>query len=192
MKKISLFFTFLLISLISFALNEEVWVVTNSGSNAYAKSPQDLGWVNPCDQFEFYVDVHIPLGYVNVSKYEWFVNGLSVKTTTDGSDPILVYKVTSNIMNVFCKVTYAAQNGSTTSPSTSTTFTPNVKQLNFEPSIVSSGPSPNYNCTNSVSYSLNQFTCTSFCDGVYSVSSYNITWQAPSGWVPNKLNQQWI
>jgi hypothetical protein len=67
-------------------------------------------------------------------------------------------------------------------------FSPQVKQLNFDPSIIGPAVAPNYDCTSTVSYSLNQFTCSgSFCDLVYPVSSYNITWQAPSGWTQTSL-----
>lgn len=75
MKKIYLIFTFLLICLTSFGTGEEVWVAVFNG---YAKAPSQLNPVNPCSQLLFYCDVHIPDGYAIVSKYEWFVNGISL------------------------------------------------------------------------------------------------------------------
>lgn len=131
MKNIYLSFAFFLIAHTSFASGEEVWVVTNTGSDAYAKSATELGPVDPCITIPFYVDVHIPSGYVIVGKYEWFVNGVSVKITTTPNDPILQWQVKSNPTNVYCKVTYKNQEGTLSTPYTSTAFTPDVKSLNF-------------------------------------------------------------
>ncbi len=108
MKKIYLFLISLLITCACFATGEEVWVVTgtNSFGNNYARSPTELGSVNPCATLPFYVDVHIPTGFAIVGKFEWFVNGVSVKTTTDPTDPILQWVIVAKPTNVYCKVTY--------------------------------------------------------------------------------------
>ncbi len=140
--------------------------------------------------FTFIVNKTIPTGYAIVAKYEWFVNGVSVKTSTDPSDNGLNWVVVSKPTNVYCKVTYKKSDGITFSdPYTSTTFTPTIKELNFS-NITTSTASPNYGCTTStVSYSLNRYTCTSFCAMTYnSVEEYNITWQPPTGWIQTNIS----
>lgn len=103
---------------------EEVWVVTNIGDN-YAQSASELGPGAPCTTIPFFVHVQIPPDYVIVSKYEWFVNGVSVYiNTTDPGDAIFPYTVISKPTSVYCKVTYQKQEGSLSAPSLSTTFTP--------------------------------------------------------------------
>ena len=68
--------------------SEKVCVVTNSGSSGQVCSATELGAVNPCSALAFIVNnLTPPSGYVSVGKFEWFVNGISVKTTTDPSDP---------------------------------------------------------------------------------------------------------
>lgn len=180
-----------MINFCAFASGEQVWVVTNSGGDGFAKSATELGTVNPCSTIPFYVDVHIPPDYVMVGKFEWFVNGVSVKTTTEPSDPILNWLVQSNSISVYCKVTYKKLNGDLSSSNTSTTFSPAVKVLDFY-DITTSTPAPNYGCSGgTVSYSLVETPCNGSgfpCNGYYNVSgNYNITWQAPAGWVQTSL-----
>lgn len=63
-----------------------------------------------------------------VAKFEWFVNGVSVKSTNNITDPILQWPVKDLTTNVYCMVTYAKTDGITfSSPYKSTTFSPNVK-----------------------------------------------------------------
>lgn len=188
MKKIYLCFISFLFTYASFATGEQVWVSTNTGGSSFAKSPSILGFVDPCISLLFYVDVHIPFadGYVIVGKYEWFVNGVSVLTnTSDPSDATLPWNLISKTTSVYCKVTYKKQNGDLSTAYTSTTFTPNIKDLNFPQTISTSTPSPNYGCTaNTVSYSLNPGSCP-LC---YNVGQYNITWQPPAGWVQTSIS----
>lgn len=132
-----------LISVLSLAANETVVVLTNTG-DGIAETPTELKPVNPCSQLLFKVNINIPVGYVIVSKYEWFVNGISTYVnTTDPGNQSFLYTVISNPTNVYCKVTYQKQDGTTTAPSTSTTFTPIIKQLDFPLSISTSTPPPN-------------------------------------------------
>ena len=65
-------------------------VITNSGSSGEACNASTLGFVDPCQTLAFKVKGDIPPGYIAVAKYEWFVNGVSVKVTTNPSDPILL------------------------------------------------------------------------------------------------------
>lgn len=169
-----------------FADNESVCVYTISTPIC---SPQTLGPVNPCVTLPFIVNTSLPTGYTIVAKYEWFVNGVSVKISTDPNDFGLNWLiVSSQTTNVYCKVTYKKTDGTLSTPYTSTTFTPIIKTLNFN-NITTSTPAPNYGCTtNTVSYSLNTYTCTSFCDGTYTVGQYNITWQPPAGWVQTSIS----
>lgn len=117
------------------------------------------------------------------------MNGILVKTSTTQSDNGLPWLIVSKTTSVYCKVTYKKDDGTLSAPSTSTTFTPNVRDLNFPQTISTSTPPPNFGCTTgTVSYSLNTFTCTgNFCDPIYTVGAYNITWQAPAGWVQTSL-----
>ncbi|MGK2863778.1 MAG: T9SS type A sorting domain-containing protein [Chitinophagaceae bacterium] len=188
MKKIYLVFVLFLISYVSFADNESICVLSNSTPSGEICSPTNLGPINPCGTLFFKVKGDLPASYAMVAKYEWFVNGVSVRTTTDPSDPILQWVIISRPTNVYCKVTYKKTDGTLSAPYTSTTFTPTIKDLNFL-DITTSTPPPNYGCTTStVSYSLNTYTCTSFCDYTYNVGQYNITWQPPAGWVQTSIS----
>lgn len=133
----------------------------------------------------------IPTGYAIVDKFEWYVNGTLNTTNTNPGDPNFSYTITSSPTSVYCKVTYKKQDGTLSSPYTSTTFAPLIKILDFPGSITAVTPPPNYGCTNTVSYSLPETPCTSsgfVCDDTYNVlGSYNITWQAPTGWVQTSL-----
>ena len=91
----------------------------------------------------FKVKGDLPSGYAIVGKFEWFVNGVSVKSTTNPSDPILNWPIASKLTAVYCKVTYKKQNGDLSTPYTSTSFTPNIKDLNFPQTISTSTPLKN-------------------------------------------------
>ena len=189
MKKVYLTLCFLLFTIYSFADQEEVCVVTNTGSSGQACTANSLGFVNPCSQLSFIVKYRIPEGFAIVAKYEWFVNSVSVKTTTTPSDWGLVWDIKSKTTTVYCKVTYKKQDGTLSQEYTSTSFTPNVKSVGIG-SITTSTASPNYGCsTNQVRYRLNELPCTgSFCSGVYNVSQYSISWQPPSGWIQTSIS----
>jgi hypothetical protein len=90
MKKILLVSYFVIASLISHAIGEKVVVVTNLGSDGIAETPSELNPVAPCSSLLFKVNTFIPDGYVFVGKFDWFINGTSVKTTTDATDPLLM------------------------------------------------------------------------------------------------------
>lgn len=187
MKKSYLTICFLLFAFYSFADDEQACVITNTGSSGQACSASSLGPVNPCSSLSFVVNYRLPIGFAIVAKYEWFVNGVLVKTSTDPSDPILPWTIVSNSTSVYCKVTYKANNGSLSQAYTSTTFTPVVKSLNFN-NITTSTPPPNYGCTNTVSYSLATYNCGGFCAYTYTVSDYSITWQPPAGWTQTSIS----
>lgn len=91
-------------------------------------------------------------------------------------------------------VTYQKQDGTLSSPSTSTTFTPIVQNLDFPGSVLTTTPAPNYGCaTSMVSYNLIETPCTSgpLCNYIDNVlGSYNITWQGPVGWVQTSLTNK--
>ncbi|MGV3530551.1 MAG: T9SS type A sorting domain-containing protein [Flavisolibacter sp.] len=189
MKKIYSAICFILFAVSSYADQEKVCVITNTGTSGRACSASELGFVDPCANLSFAVDYLLPTGFVVVAKYEWFVNGVSVKSTTDPTDPILVWQIQSKTTTVYCKVTYEKQDGTLSQEFPSTSFTPNVKQLNFDVITLTSA-APNYGCTsNAVSYSLAPYTCTgNFCSTTYSVGQYSIGWQAPSGWTQSSIS----
>lgn len=116
------------------------------------------------------------------------INGVSVKTTTDPSDYGLNWIVVSKLPDVYCKVTYKAQDGTLSGPYTSNTFSPIIKQLNFGNVAGGTNANPNYGCQSTASYSLDPYTCTSFCENTYSVGSYNITWLPPAGWTQASIS----
>ena len=177
--------------LINFAFSQQPKVcVIGPGGNICSSS--NLDPVNPCSLIPFILDDYLPVpsGYAIVGKFEWFVNGVSVKSTTDPTDYGLNWVVVSKPLDVLCKVTYKKDDGTLSSPFTSTTFIPTIKDLNFS-NISMSSIAPNYGCTNNlVAFSLNTFVCSgSICDYVYNVvGPYNITWQPPSGWTQNSIS----
>lgn len=191
MKKSYLTVCFLLSAIYSFALNETVCVITNTGSSGQACTASSLGFVDPCSTLGFVVNYNIPTsdGFVVVAKFEWFVNGVLVKTTTNATDPVLLWQIKASNTNVQCKVTYRRQDGTLSPVFTSNTFAPNVKSLNFG-SIATTTAPPNYGCTaNPVSYSLNTVTCTGqFCSSVFNATQYQISWQPPNGWTQSNIS----
>ena len=188
MRKSYLTLFLVLCTFFSFADNEQVCVITNQGSSGEACSASSLGYVDPCSSRTFKVNYTIPAGYVIVAQYEWFVNNVSVKTTTDPTDFGLPWQFTSATTTVYCKVTYKKQDGTLSQPFTSNSFTPNIKSTNFG-SIALTTATPAYGCTNTVSFSLNTTTCSGqFCDHIYTVGQYNITWQPPGGWTQTSIS----
>lgn len=186
MKKLFTCFA-IFISLTATADQEKVCVFGSSGNIC---SPTLLGPVSPCLTVPFVVTYVIPSGYASVKKYEWFVNGLLIKTSTNQSDFGVDWVIESKPINVYCKVTYQKTDGSLSSVFQSNTFTPLIKDLDFPPSITTSTLPANYGCASAtVSYSLPEIPCSgSFCDYTYNVlGNYNITWQAPAGWVQTSL-----
>lgn len=191
MKKVYLSFLLFLLCFSCFADNESICVITNTGSSGEACSPTMLGNVNPCTTLAFKLNSNVPTNYVLPAKFEWFVNGVSVKTTIHPSDNILNWAVTTSEITVYCIVTYQKLDGTLSAPYTSTTFTPTIKDLDFPFTITALNSSPNYGCTsNIVSYSLPETPCSgSFCDFTYNVSgAYSITWEAPAGWVQTSIS----
>ena len=147
-----------------------------------------MGSINPCTQLLFNISWDLPAGTSSVTKYDWYVNGILSKSTTTISDKGFPYTINNITTAVQCKVTYL-KTDLTSITKASNIFTPNVKDLNFD-LIATSTPSANYGCTtNAVSYSLNTFTCTSFCSTIYTVTgAYTITWQPPTGWVQTTIS----
>lgn len=191
MKKPFLLILFSLLQVLLYAAGtEKVCVLTNTGSTGDACSPSELGFVEPCETLTFLVQNRIPPdGFVIVAKYEWFLNGTLVKTTINPTDFGLEWKIKTKTTTVYCKVTYKKQDGSLSDAYTSTSFTPNVKQLNFD-GITPLTAQPNYGCTsNEVSYKLNNSTCSGFlCSSIYAPTQYTITWQPPAGWIQTSVS----
>jgi hypothetical protein len=97
MKKLYLIFVSFLISHASFADNESVCVVT-SGSDICSAS--ELGPINPCATVVFRAKGDIPTDYVAVAKYEWFVNGVLIQTSTDPTKTLFPWAIVSNATDV--------------------------------------------------------------------------------------------
>lgn len=186
MKIFLLSLVFLGVNTFCYADDESVCVLSTTASQGYVCTSSNLGLVDPCATLTFIVNKVIPLGYTFV-KYEWFVNGVSLKTSTEASDYGFVRIIVAKPFAVFCEVTYRKQDGTLSSPYKSTTFTPMVKELNFS-NITTSSSSPFYGCSGgTVSYTLNPYTCQSFCTTIYSPTQYSISWQPPAGWVQTSI-----
>jgi hypothetical protein len=190
MKKLLSMNLLLMYSIFSFADNEKLCVVKANG--ALACTATQLGIVEPCSQQLFKLDYKVPDGFVILSKIEWFVNGVSVKISTSANDPALLWQIKAPTTEVSCKVNYRTLDGARTSdPFAATSFIPNVKQINFaNDGITPTSPPPNLGCnTTVVSYSLNPYNCTGqYCDVIYPVTQYSITWQAPTGWTQTSIS----
>lgn len=141
----------------------------------------DIGYLSPCDVVNFKADVVVPAPYSIVGKYEWYINNNLVKVSTNHSDDGVNWTILNDQLDVYCKITYKAQDGSESQPVTTPTLSPDLKEMNFNPIQITSAE-PAYGCTDAVSFSLNTFTCTSLCSSWYTVSAYTITWQGPAGW----------
>jgi Secretion system C-terminal sorting domain len=185
MKRNYLLFFLLLCFARAHADNERVCVITG-GPNACTAN--DLGYVNPCSQIVFVAIFDVPSGYDVASKFEWYVNSVLVKTSTNPLDPTMTLQVTSSSISVYCIITYK-RGFTTSSPVTTGTFVPHIKHTNFG-SVTTSTDPPVYGCANTVSYSLNTTSCPALCDSWYTVptNGYTITWQAPSGWTQTSIS----
>lgn len=88
-----------------------VLTTNNLGNTVTVCSPTSLGSVSPCASLSFIVTDYLPApnGYVNAAKFEWFVNGVSVKITTDPSDPVLIWTIKESNTSVYCKVSFRDQ-----------------------------------------------------------------------------------
>jgi hypothetical protein len=195
MKKLLLSLSLFVSSFIATAqVSTCVFTTSSFGSDQIICNATNLGSVNPCQGLTFIVNNYLPVpsGFATTKKFEWFVNGVLVKTTIDPSDPYLNWIIVSNTTNVYCNVTYQKSDGTLSTPYTSSTFTPLVKSLDFPIEISTSTPAANYGCASSiVSYSLPETACTGggICDFIYDANgNYNITWEAPAGWVQTSIS----
>lgn len=159
--------------------NEQVCVITNTGSTGEACSGSELGSLDPCDVPLFRVKYTIPSGYVAPSKFEWYVDGVLTFTGTTPTNPTYSFALKKKNTTVFVDVTYQALNGTLSSTYRSTSFTANVKSISF--TEITGDLSPIAGCSNQANYSIATFNC-SVCYNP-PPNTYTVTWQPPTGWV---------
>ena len=111
MKKINLLLCFLIISYGSFADSEISGAQLYGGFQSFTTDPSVLKPINPCGTYLFLVQYFLPTNYISVSKFQWYVNNVLVKTTTDGTDPLLNWSIKASTTTMYCVVTYVQTNG---------------------------------------------------------------------------------
>src|SRR6218665_1078919 len=186
MKKQSILLGLLIISSSLFANDEHLCVITGSGEKC---TVNNLGPVPPCGDLAFIAKGTPPSGGV-FAKFEWYVNGVLVKISTNPGDPGLIVKPTTRNLTVNCAISYQTS-GIISGPFSTGDFKPIVQEVNVG-EIVMSTLAPVYGCTNTVSFSLNSFICTgpsTICDLIANIgSSYTISWEPPTGWTQTSID----
>lgn len=86
MKKI--FFLLQLLAISYLTSSQTICVLDTRSSSGYYCTPSSVGQLGPCALLNFILRDYLPApaGYSSVAKFEWFVNGVSVKSTTDPGD----------------------------------------------------------------------------------------------------------
>ncbi|HRP37537.1 MAG TPA: hypothetical protein PLS50_07055, partial [Candidatus Dojkabacteria bacterium] len=161
---------------VSFGTAEYVEVGTPNGPKS---DPKDVGYVPPCSS-QIFTAHYIAPGDSYPYQILWYVNGVLV-----GSNNYeLQWQISTSPVSVYFKISYQFSGGHT-EEEISPAFNLLIKYLDFAPNISASTSSPAYGCTNEVSFSLPETPCNgSFCGLPHNVNGYyNITWQAPSGWI---------
>lgn len=155
--------------------NEQVQVVT---SNGLSGDPQVVGYVSPCSSQIFHAS-YTPSSQYYPYQVLWYVNGALVGSNNYD----LQWQISTSTVSVYFKISYQYSDGHTEEV-TSPTFNLLIKNLDFPQTISTLTSSPEYGCTEDVSFSLPEVICTgSFCGLTHNVyGANNITWQAPSGW----------
>jgi hypothetical protein len=187
MKKFTLFFMFFSFLATTYASNEKLYVL-RSGS-FWEENPVNIDPSNPCTEFAFKVTYTIPSPYTAVQQFDWYVNGVFVKTTTTVSLDAnnVAYggtsmRVTAPTTKVVCKVIY--KNGS----SVSAPFASNEYALDALLNPYSmSGPQIVEIGSQTVTYSLNK---TGSGNWYYNLplGSMSLAWEAPAGWTLTGTN----
>lgn len=149
--------------------------------NGQICSSSNLGDLTPCSKANFIVNYTVPSGYVFASKYEWYANGVLVRTvnaSTSNDNVMNDYIINHGTTDIYCDVTFRKSDGVTVSaPQRSQTFRVWAKALNFN---AMTGPtSINVGDQNTVSYSIPPGSCGS----CFTPTSYNVTWQTPNNWI---------
>lgn len=181
MKK-TLLLIFLLISLHKiYADQEKLSVLVRSGGNDYwieNSSSSLIGNRTPCEAMNFKVTYSTPAGY-SFNKFEWYNNGVLVKTQTNQEDYGAEVILKATTTNIVCVITYS--NGPTLITKSSNTFPISAKPLAISISQLNDAIS---GCTNPVAFATipisNQF--------LYTPTSYTATWLPPNNWSLNTLS----
>jgi hypothetical protein len=174
----------------TFANNEKISVIlpNGPGGDYVEDNPTNVPFQNPCQHMTFKVESIIPSGYANVKRYDWYVNGAFLKSTTNvqfdiNNNPWTTTDVVASTATttVVCKIFYVKNDpGQTVSAAFPTGgFGIKLKSLSFGQII---GPNSVPLLPQNVSYNIvNTGTNSST---IYSPASteYAITWQAPAGW----------
>ena len=166
MRRLVFFISLIVLGNFCFAY-ERVGVMTSSGPKW---TPSELDYISPCQEVHFLVDYNIPPIYVSGERYDWFVNGLLVKSTTDLNDKAYITGITNPNTEVFCNV-YYRDNYGLLQMNESTHFSPLIKSLNF--GSINYVGNTNYGCGSTVDFTLNQYDCDPYCGTIFKVLPTN-------------------
>jgi len=174
MRKLHLLYFFVLFSTSASAQT----IIASKDGISYCGTTACLGQVDPCTQLLFEVSSTIPSGFNSVYTYEWYENQNSNPSkTANGSDDHFQPTVNSLNYQVKCVVKYInTSNGSISSGYTSNIFLVTVKAAGLN--NIQQSSEAILGCTNSITFS----SSASSGFGIWTPSSYSITWQNPSGW----------
>jgi hypothetical protein len=165
----------------AFADGEQVAVDLSSGPTT---DPDQLGRINPCTSRQYEILYSIPTGYTAVKEFDWYANGVLVKTTI-GNNPFADIVATANSFTIVCKATYTNSTGAVSGVYTSTSFSPEVNLAALN-TITQTGQAIE-GSSNPVTFSTSEVTGNSF---VYSppTTDFTIEWQLPANWTFSGAN----
>jgi hypothetical protein len=165
----------------SFANDEDLSVLRDDGTGSLYWEYDNFNG-GRCQPYNFRVQYTIPSGYASVKQFDWYVNGVFIKTTTQTSNiDGRIYGVTELVGNnpaakFVCKVIYQTSQGVASNPYPSEEFVISSDVLGF----ILDGPSSVNVGNQTVSYVLTPNGGL----GTYNppVGTYTVAWEGPSGW----------
>ncbi|HEX6432454.1 MAG TPA: hypothetical protein VF008_32395, partial [Niastella sp.] len=176
MKKLTLFFMVFSFLATAYASNEKLYVL-RSGS-FWEENYVNIDPSNPCTEFAFKVTYTIPAGFNAVERFDWYVNNVLLRSTTDvtGGYGGTTIRLSAPIITVVCKVIY--KNGSTVSaPVASDEY--RLEAL-LNPYTVSGLQVVDIG-NQTVTYSLSKTGSGRFYYDL-PLSSFSVAWECPAGW----------
>jgi hypothetical protein len=135
-----------------------------------------------CQGYNFRVQYTIPSGYASIKQFDWYVNGVFIKTTTQTSTINgVIYGVTELVVNnpdakFVCRVIYQTSQGVASNPYASEEFVILADAFGF----IMDGPTGVNVGSQTVSYVL----IPNGGLGTYipPAGSYTVNWTGPAGW----------
>lgn len=176
MKRITLLMQCLLtLFLQSYADNEKLWLYLGNGN--FNGNPNTAPQYAPCSTMDFRITFNIPSNYSHVKQFDWYVNGVFIKSTDQYnsiSEPSGYYamtdlQVTALLNDVVCKVIYE-NNTAPSAPVPTPIYQVKANPPPFD-GITSPGALPVG--VQEATYSMLPYTGT---------SPFTVTWTPPPGW----------